>query len=231
MARRKYPLPEYLLIWGRHEDLYRRVFSLALRSLHEATSVSGNEDHISEQLCPLLARVCFRLGQNGIDVHPPQWEKPQQPQTESEVGEKHIAKRPDFACSFLNPLAKSPEEYSVPFHVECKLLGDPTSRTWVLNRNYVTRGIARFDLQSHKYGNRAPSGMMVGYMISMTPEEVQAQVNACIGEELPGIPQLAFTFSDVPWQSQHRFARRHVMPTPFTLIHLWVDLRKNYDRN
>lgn len=231
MARRKYPLPKYALIWVQHENLYRQVFSLALRSLYEASSLSGNEDHISEQLCPLLARVCFRLGQDGIAVPSPQWEKPQQPQTEGEVGEEHIAKRPDFTCNFLNPFAKFPEEYSIPFHVECKRLGEPTSPGCVLNRNYVTRGIARFDLESHRYGNRAPSGMMVGYIISMTPEGVQAQVNSCIEEELPDIPQLAFTFLDVPSQSQHRSTRQHVVPTPFTLIHLWVDLRRNYHRN
>jgi len=62
----------------------------------------------------------------------------------------------------------------------------------------------------------------------MKPEEIQKQVNACIRAKLSGVPLLVFALSDVPLQSQHRFARRHVTPTPFTLIHLWVDIRNSY---
>ena len=227
MARHRKAVPKHLSIWTDHVNLYLEVFTRALRKL-QSVSVSGDEDSISQHLCALLPEECFQLGQDGRAVPVPQWEKPQQPQTLSEVGQEHILKRPDFTCDFVDTSAKSVDDYSIPLHIECKRLGQPTSRAWIFNENYVTKGIARFDLKSHKYGNRASSGIMIGYIISMTPEELQSQVNSCIEDSLPDIPQLQFAFSGAPLQSQHSFARKHVLPTPFTLIHLWVDIRKHY---
>ncbi|NQU23781.1 MAG: hypothetical protein HQ567_21075, partial [Candidatus Nealsonbacteria bacterium] len=156
---------------------------------------------------------------------PPASDGLNQPVHADETQEGFTRTRPDFTCNCVNPRAESNEEYLIPFHVECKLLGSPT---WKLNTNYVLNGIARFDLESHKYGNRASSGIMIGYIISMTLEQIQTQVNSCIEAKLPGVPLLVFALADVPSQSQHRFARRHVTPTPFTLIHLWVDIRNIY---
>ncbi len=227
MARHSNAVPVYASIWADHVNLYLEVFARALRRL-QTVFISGDENAISLRLCPLLAKECFQFEQKGRPVPVPQWEKPQQPQTQTEATQEHIGKRPDFTCSFHDTSAKSLDDWLIPLHVECKLLGRPTSATWILNTNYVTRGIARFDLESHRYGNRASSGIMIGYIISMTPGQIQTQVNSCIKKKLPGVPPLVFALSAVPSQSQHHFARRHVMPTPFTLIHLWVDIRNNY---
>ncbi len=227
MARHSNAVPEYSSIWTDHVNLYLEVFTRALRRL-QRVSVSGDEGTISLRLCALLAKECFEFEQKGRPVPVPQWEKPQQPQTHGEVTQGHIGKRPDFTCSFHDTSAKSLDDWLIPLHIECKRLGERTSARWILNTNYVTDGIARFDLQSHRYGNRASSGIMIGYIISMTPEQIQTQVNSCIKQKLPGVPLLEFALSDVPLQSRHRFARRHVKPTPFTLIHLWVDIRNNY---
>ncbi len=226
MARRTI---SFAVLWNRHERLYRQIFVEALIRLAAEPRISGDENSVSKHLFTIVVTVCREIGNTeNREVRPPASDGLNQPVHAEETREEFTRKRPDFTCNCINQRAESNEGYLIPLHVECKLLGEPTSPSWILNTNYVTHGIARFDRRSHKYGNRASSGIMIGYIISMTPEQIQTQVNSCIERKLPDVPLLVFALSDVPSQSQHRFARRHVMPTPFTLIHLWVDIRKNY---
>ena len=226
MVRRRI---SYAELWNRHEGLYRGIFVKGLIRLAAEPRISGDENSVSKHLFTIVVTVCREIANmENREVHPPTPDGLNPPVHADETQEAFTRKRPDFTCNFINPRAESNEDYLIPFHVECKLLGEPTSPTWKLNTNYVLEGIARFDLESHKYGNRASSGMLIGYIISMTPEKIQTQVNSRIEAKLPGVPPLVFALADVPSQSQHRFARRHVMPTPFTLIHLWVDIRNNY---
>jgi len=219
----------FAALWNRHEGLYRDIFARALIRLAAEPRISGDEDSVSKLLFTIVLTVCREIANTeNREVPPPASDGLNQPVHVNETQDDFTRKRPDFTCNCINPRAESNEDYLIPLHVECKLLGKPTSPSWILNTNYVTNGIARFDLESHKYGNRASSGIMIGYVISMKPEEIQKQVNACIRAKLSGVPLLVFALSDVPLQSQHRFARRHVTPTPFTLIHLWVDIRNSY---
>jgi len=226
MARRGI---SFAALWNRHETLYRDIFVEALIRLAAEPRISGDENSISKHLLTIVVTVCREIANTeNREVHPPASDGLNQPVHADETQEGFTRTRPDFTCNCVNPRAESNEEYLIPFHVECKLLGSPT---WKLNTNYVTNGIARFDLGSHKYGNLASSGMMIGYIISMKPKEIQTQVNSCIEEELPGVPPLVFALSGVLLQSEHSFVRRHVVPTPFTLIHLWADIRDNYRRS
>ncbi len=229
MARRTI---SFAALWSRHESLYKYIFIEALIRLAAEPRISRGEKIVSKHLSRILVTVCREIANTkNQEVHSPTPDGLNQPVNAEEMEEEFTGKQPDFTCNCYNPQAKSNETYLIPFHVECKLLGEPTSSTWILNRNYVTNGIARFDLQSHKYGNRASSGIMIGYIISMTPEQIQTEVNSHIETILPYVPPLVFALSRVPLQSEHSFARRHVMPTPFTLIHLWVDIRNNYHRS
>ncbi len=226
MARRKITFAK---LWSQHESLYRHIFVEALVRLAAELRILGDENDVSKHLATILVAVCQKNAKaRNEEIRTPLYELPQQPVNIDETQEDFIRKKPDFTCNRINLQAKSLPEYEIPFHVECKLLGKPTSSTWILNRNYVTNGIARFDLQSHKYGNWASSGLMIGYIVSMTPGEIQTQVNSHIEKKLPGVPRLEFKLSGVPLRSKHRFERKHVTPTPFTLFHLWVDLRSNY---
>ena len=228
MARRTIA---FAALWKRHETLYRGIFVEALIRLVAERRISGDENSVSKHLFTVVLTVCREIANTkNREIHPPTLDGLNSSVHVDETQEDYTRKRPDFACNSVNPRAEHNDEYLIPFHVECKLLGEPTSPTWKLNSNYVAHGIARFDLESHKYGNRASSGMMIGYIISMAPEQIQKQVNSCIKKKLPGIPPLRFALSDVPLQAKHRFARNHVTPTPFTLIHLWVDVRNNYQR-
>ena len=97
------------------------------------------------------------------EIRPPDWEKPIQPIINTEIKGGKIKKRPDFTCNLCNTITESPDNYVLPFHVECKRLGKPTSPAWILNKNYVENGIKRFDSSEHEYGKRANSGLMIGY--------------------------------------------------------------------
>ena len=161
MARRS--LPAFAKLWQRHDRIYCEVFSISLQKLANEP-VSGDENTISRRLCPILICVCFTLSRSrNIDVRTPTWEGPIQPVSEDELEAE--PKRPDFTCKLSNPHSASAEEYEIPLHVECKRLGFPTSPSWKLNKNYVTEGMKRFDCDSHEYGKRASSGMMIGYII------------------------------------------------------------------
>jgi len=228
MARR--PLSSFITLWNRHILLYLEVFSTALRELSESASVSGDEDAISEILCSILNRVCFKLGKSrNQELQSPYWETPIQPVTGDELKGGKIKKRPDFTCKLINPWAVSPEKYEISLHIECKLLGNPTSATWILNKNYVINGIKRFDSKIHKYGKRADSGVMIGYIIGMTPEDIESEVNDYQKKHAPEYTDIKFVFDTTSlFKTRQNIKRRNVLPARFELIHLWVDLRNCY---
>ncbi len=228
MARR--PLSPFAVLWKRHVILYTDVFSAALHELSKAPSLSGGEDAVSEMLCLILNRVCFNIGKSqNIELQTPYWEAPIQPVSGDEPKGGKINKKPDFTCKCINPLATTPEKYEIAFHIECKLLGNPTSATWILNENYVKNGIRRFDSTIHAYGKRAYSGMMIGYIIGMTPENIETEVNDYQKKQEPEYPEIEFVFDTKNlFKTIQNIKRENVMPTRFDMIHLWVDLRNCY---
>lgn len=228
MARR--PLSPFVTLWNRHVQLYSEVFSAALRELSVSSSISGDEDAISEILCSILSRVCFEFGRSrNQDLQTPYWETPIQPVTGVELKGGKIRKRPDFTCKCINPWASSHEKYEISLHVECKRLGYPTSATWILNENYVKNGIKRFDSKIYEYGKRADSGMMIGYIINMTPEEIEYEVNVYQKKHVPEYTEIKFLFDRTKlFRTQQDIKRGNVKPAFFELFHFWIDLRNCY---
>jgi hypothetical protein len=224
----KHALPPPSALWKRHEKLYVDVFFIALTHLAKKRCSLGDEDTISKQLCPVLTSVCFEESQKRkCEIRTPDWEKPIQPVTDDEgKGGGKVRKRPDFTCKCYDPFATCAEEHEIALHVECKLLGNPTSKTWEINENYVTNGIRRFDCRVHEYGKRAYSGLMVGYIISMEPKQIVIEVNKVQQEHLPHNPALSFQFDAPPvYKENQNLNRKNIKPESFRLIHLWVDLR------
>ncbi len=217
-------------LWMRHESLYTDVFSLALAVLTGRPFVVGNEDAISESLCPILRQVCFKMDRDGRgEVREPTWERPLQPVSDEELTGGKKRKRPDFTCSCYNRVASGPDEHEVPFHVECKRLGSPTSRSWNLNKNYVVKGMKRFDCGEHEYGKRAPSGMMIGYIISLTPHDIVTEVNGYKNRHFKNCPDITFAWnSGYVHRTKQSITRQEVAPANFRLTHIWADLRHNY---
>jgi len=224
MARRS--LPPFAILWRRHENLYCEVFSVALLELSRKACISGDEDAISEMLCAILNRTCFEFAKSkGIDVRTPIWEGPVQPVSDEELKGGKIRKRPDFTCRCSNPFAVSSDEHEIPLHVECKCLGNPTSKSWNLNENYINNGIKRFDSVTHEYGKRSSSGIMIGYIISMKPSDILQEVNAHQKKLLPDHPSISFDFSSPPlFQTEQKIDRKNLLPKRFQLTHLWINL-------
>jgi hypothetical protein len=108
-------------------------------------------------------------------------------------------------------------------------LGNPTSARWILNKNYVKNGIKRFDSKIHEYGKRADSGMMIGYIIGMTPEEIESEVNDYQKIHASEYTDIKFFFDTTTlFKTRQDIKRKNVLPARFELIHLWVDLRNCY---
>jgi len=225
MAR--YNVPSFSRLWRKHETIYIGIFITALQRLLEDKYDMTNEDTISEHLCLVLNAICFEKSRNNnCEIRTPDWEKPIPPVTDSELKGGKQRKRPDFTCKLTNPFAACAEEHEIPFHVECKRLGSPTSANWILNKNYVTNGIKRFDCRLHEYGKRASSGMMVGYIISMPPEKILDEVNNYQKQRCSHNPAIEFEFvKGSVQQYRQKLSRKNLKPKVFKLIHLWVELR------
>lgn len=226
MARHE--IPSFYSLWQNHENLYIGIFIIALQKLSDIKCNINDEDVISERLRRILNTVCFEESRkNNFEIRNPDWEKPIQPKTDMELKGGKIRKRPDFTCEFINSFAICADEREIPFHIECKRLGNPTSTSWILNENYVINGIKRFDCMGYEYGKRAFSGMMIGYIISMSPEAILDEVNAYQKQHCSDNPTIELELAEKKVQLyRQKLRRRNLKPDMFKLSHLWVDLRK-----
>jgi hypothetical protein len=142
-------------------------------------------------------------------------------------------KRPDFTCEIRNPTPIGYADAWLYYHVECKCLGEPSSKRWVYNKNYVKKGIHRFPDTEYGYGERSPSGAMIGYVLSMSFEQILEEVNGYLeSSELGSALPIRFTESrrDGTARTSQVLDRARVHPGHFTLRHMWVDLRRHYPR-
>ena len=217
MARRIGTVKTFIALWQCHENLYYSIFYEALIRLEINEEQRQDEDAISEALCPILSNVCF---EHTLDVRTPGWEKPIQPIINKELKGGKIRKRPDFSCTFVNSFANCSEMYETPFHIECKRLGE-TVGSWNLNKNYSTYGIKRFDCSDHQYGKRAPSGMMIGYIVNLEPSSILKKVNNHLSNTFP---MLDFLFIKKVVSCEQELIRKIITPINFKLIHLWANL-------
>ncbi len=233
MAARE--LPAVRSFWERHERLLLDVFLLALESLRRrgdlptrpvSSSSTRVEDDLSKRLAVELREATFDLG---LD-HPPKWELPRPPKSDAGLDGPGVGKRPDFTCEVRDIAATSSADAWLYYHIECKCLGEPPSRTWIYNENYVKEGIRRYLDPEYGYGERAPSGAMIGYVLSMTFEKILKEVNAFLGapSDLGSVPPIRFpsTRSGEIARVAQMLDRGRVVPRRFTLRHLWVDLRE-----
>ena len=71
--------------------------------------------------------------------------------------------------------------------------------------------------------------MMIGYVISMTPKKIEAEVNDYQKKHLTDNTKINFTFDATPlFKTRQDIKRKNVKPVQFELIHFWVDLRNSY---
>lgn len=214
-------------IWQRHIDLYAEVFIYSLKCLSEDNCLNGqeDEDRISVYLWKNLKKVCARWSlTKNQEIPAPQVQTPVQDIIRAAKKRMKALKKPDFTCFRFN----ASKGENIGLHIECKKLGKPSSSGWKFNKNYITDGIMRFDLKEYQYGMDAISGMMVGYIVSMLPEDILKEVNEYQNKYLKGHSKLKFNFSSgLVFKTQQKITRKNIRPKNFHLSHLWVDLKQN----
>jgi len=218
-----YELP----VWEDFEQRVVEVVAQGLNALATATRLPLQEDFISRELHKCCREANHRLRRRGRGVEYILAQLTNQPLPDDEYRAKRLQKRPDLACGYHDDSLPDEafEEADYLYTIECKRLGAASSATWVFNRNYVEYGIARFEHPDWGYAEGSSSGMMVGFMQTMEPDAILAEVNSHISP----FPMLSLTESGwllkaLTVLNAQSFDRR-VRLSPCTLNHFWIDLR------
>lgn len=208
-------------LWRNHELRVQAVLQDALLLLDR--DPGDDEPALNRKLymCVLQANRARQVrGQEAFD-YPPEYEARNAPTPDTE-GKPAENKIPDFAWRYLDPDVEDSRRSSRDYHVECKRLGATTPSGWDLNRNYVANGVNRFRDDEFRYGKDVATGAMVGYIESMTPDDVLDEVNAAARDL--GFPEVdhVSTHSDRLLEHECLLTRRFPV-SPFRISHLWVE--------
>lgn len=210
-------------LWAAREAKCLATIALALKKLRDTPDLPASEVELNWHFYFCLLEASRELYPD--DEVAPVAEGNNQPDPDDQARAKRELKRPDFQWAYLDRYEASARHSSKQFVVECKRLGKALRADWVFNVNYVQHGIIRFKEPEWAYAKRFPAGAMVGYWQSMEPDDVHSEVNdECSKAALP-----ALTLNG-SWNSGGISRCAHVLTrsfeiSPFTLHHLWVDLR------
>jgi hypothetical protein len=217
--------------WDNHEARIIEVVTLALQMLSKETSLPINEDKLNRKLYFYIHRANRQLvAQRKHLDWPLYYEARNQPDADDTVRADREDKRPDFQWGIYDHQEPNADKSAKHFVLECKRLGAPSTKSpgWNLNRNYVAHGIFRFTSAAWGYGKSSKSGIMIGYVQSMDLPNILVEINAraraiSIADLILAVG--GWRISDVS-RLDHQLTRPSVLPTPFDLHHLWVDLRR-----
>ncbi|MCF7809597.1 hypothetical protein K9N50_01275 [bacterium] len=216
----------YLATWENHVERVLEIFNVALVQLASESTLPLPEDNINRKLLFYARKANYQLIRLGRGTSSNiMYEASNQPAETDKERAKRESKRPDFQCGFVDHL----QEKDLFFLIECKRLGNPPSPTWILNSNYINNGVQRFINPEWGYGAGVSTSAMIGYIQSMTHDEIFTEVNAYGVES--GFPEI--TYNENNWQENgvsklEQTLNRRIEPSPFLLHHLWVDLRIAY---
>jgi len=216
-------------IWWDHERRVLGVVKWALDLLRTEDDLDLDENKLNRRLLRCIRTANFQLNKRGEGIgYPVIYEANNQPDADDEQRAKRESKRPDFQWGLTDQSEEDPLRQDKYFVIECKRLGEPVRKFWVFNKNYVEEGILRFVCAKHGYGKSAPSGAMVGYIRSMLSADILSEVNG--HATTAGLPLVILSTDG--WvgkgvsRLEQKLDRSKVPPTPFSLRHLWVDLRQ-----
>lgn len=213
-------------IWGRHENLVLEVFQRALVGLESKPDLPEDERELNRKLYFRAKEENLRLTRAGRGlagtIVPDSSNLPLGEDAESRARER---KRPDFQCELIDAQAG---EYLV-YALECKRLGERSSGGSVFNKLYTEKGVKRFMNPKWGYGEGAASGAMIGYLQSMSSDEILKQVNVYAKKtKVPAIKREGDEWVDRGVTRLTQTLNRKVDPSPFRLSHLWLDLRRHH---
>jgi hypothetical protein len=200
---------------------------MALAFLCKEDNLPTREDELNRKLwfCIHQANRILHKFDKGL-LCPPSLDAKNCPDADDGERAAREDKRPDFSSGFYDHQEVDPNKSAKFFVVECKRLGSP-SGNWILSKNYIRHGVNRFVEPEWGYGKSASSSAMVGYIQSMEPNDILAEVNEEGRQNrLPAI-RLSGEWGEgtVSWLEQ-AMTRLRVSPASFHLHHIWVDLRQ-----
>ena len=210
-------------LWSNREARCLSIVERALSMLREGGNLPETEVELNRVLYFLLLEASRELYPE--DMIAPITECNNQPDSDDQARARREQKRPDFQWIYLDRYQPDAKRSSKQFVVECKRLGKAPRRDWILNVNYSDYGIRRFCDQEWAYAKQAPSGAMLGYWQSMEGEDVLREVNqGCQSHSIPKLMVVGDWTSKGISKFEHELKRQFPI-TPFTLHHLWIDLR------
>jgi hypothetical protein len=226
--------------WGNFEKCILEVFILALKRLRDnENNLPIYEDDVQgDNSLNRQLNICLRHAIkewehiNGADIPTvPNPNVTKQPDLDNEnlISAFERAK-PDFQWGFRDRLAAQNSLNSdfKNYDIECKRLG-VTSNSRNLFKEYISKGVVRFTIDTHRYGQFTSSGLMIGYIQDTEFQRILAQVNGVArSTSLPEILLSTEGWKEDVSRLEHRLDRVDVEPTPFDLRHLWVNLRHHY---
>ena len=213
------PLISDLPLWERHEQRVLAILRSALRRLRTKRP-EGDELKLNRELYLCILDV---IRENMWFDYPPvpEGRNPPTPDTEDSASERKI---PDLSWGYIDHQEQDPRRSVRNFVIECKRLGSPSRSGRKFNVHYVCDGVRRFADLEWQYGKDVATGSMVGYVESLTPKEIVAEVNGVLTQlgvsalTLPPGPGGSLT------EMEHSFGRPFAI-SPFRLVHLWIDIR------
>jgi len=227
------PLITSIDLWANHETRVLEVFTLALKLLQMSPPAADleQENKINRRLYFYLLQANRELqaANRGFDW-PPIYEGSNQPDADDETRAGREDKKPDFQWGLIDHYELDPNKSAKYYVLECKRLGSPPSHSWILNKNYILNGVCRFTKSEWGYAKSSRSGAMIGCIQSMRMDEILWEVNNFALQA--SISTIALSEDNLRDNAisrlDQRLDRPEVLPTPFDLRHLWVDLRQHY---
>lgn len=210
-------------MWAAREAKCFAVLVRALMLLRQLDNLPETEVELNRLLYFCLLTASRELYPE--DEIPPVTECNNQPDPDDEARAKREQKRPDFQWIYLDRYESDPQLSSKQFVVECKRLAKALRPDWVFNLNYTNHGISRFREPEWAYAKRVPSGVMVGYWQNMDGNELLTEVHEGFrNKSLPDLIPVGDWNAGGVSRFEHIFERPFEI-SPFTLHHLWIDLR------
>lgn len=209
--------------WTEFKQRCIELITEALLLLRAKDNLKKHEPTLNRLLYQCIVEANLNLN---LD-YPPSTQANNPPQLEDEQKARSEDSIPDFSWLLIDPTA-SYADCVRNFVLECKLLGNPTSKDWILTKEYVINGILRFFLVGKGYGKGCETGAMAGYVHEMELDTLLDEINSYIAKHEPSIPTLVIPVNG--WRTQgvshlsHTFQRPFI-PLDFFLQHFWVDLR------
>lgn len=214
------------LNWPNYERAVLDVFAEALvRLAHEPTLEQGEE--------PINLRVYWKARQVHLEyLHAKrsfpfviEFDSTNQPEPDDQADSRRLKKRPDFACALTDAQATDFTRSQIRYLLECKRLGQAEG-AWVLTKNYSEHGVLRFRKTEHSYAKGCSSAAMIGYVQTLSNDDVLRQVND--HATVHAIPSLCKAATAWAAKAVTRLTQepvtREFAEDPIVLRHLWVDL-------